>query len=161
MAATPPPEALATAVVATALGDFTVTVASGAVVEVLLPGTPKAPAPSGADALLDRAAEAIEAVVSGHDPGELPLQLEGTAFQLAVWRALREVPAGQVVTYGELARRAGYPRAARAVGSAMHANPLPILIPCHRVVASNGIGGYGGGLALKRALLAAEGVEVG
>ena len=132
----------------------------GAVVEVLLPGTRHAPKPQGNCRLLDEAAKSIEAVVDGKPPGSLPLEFQGTPFQVAVWTALREVPAGEVVTYGELARRAGYPRAARAVGSAMRANPLPLLIPCHRVVASDGIGGYGGGLELKRALLAAEGVQI-
>ena len=77
-------------------------------------------------------------------------------------RALRDVPRGEVVTYGELAGMAGRPRAARAVGSAMRDNPLPFVIPCHRVVAAGGrIGGYGGGrnaVALKRRLLEREGV---
>lgn len=74
----------------------------------------------------------------------------------------REVPWGETVTYGELADMAGAPRAARAVGNVMAHNPVQLLIPCHRVVAANGLGGYGSaGLALKRALLEHEGVHVG
>lgn len=69
---------------------------------------------------------------------------------------LRKVPAGDTVTYGELAARAGHPRAARAAGLAMRRNPTPVLVPCHRVVASNGLGGFTPGLDLKRKLLALE-----
>lgn len=87
-----------------------------------------------------------------------PLDLRGTAFQLRCWRALLEIPYGQTVTYAELARRVGCPRGFRAVGMANHDNPVAIVVPCHRVVASDGtLGGYGGGLALKRALLELEG----
>lgn len=90
---------------------------------------------------------------------DLPLHLAGTDFQCAVWRSLAEIPYGETVSYGEVAAMVGRPRAFRAVGQANGANPIPIVLPCHRVVASGGgIGGYGGGLALKRALLAIEGV---
>ena len=78
---------------------------------------------------------------------------------MAVWKALKRVPAGQTITYGELAKRAGYPGAARAVGSAVACNPLPVVIPCHRVVpASGGIGKYSakGGVRRKRELLDME-----
>jgi len=83
-------------------------------------------------------------------------------FRERVLRTLaRDVPWGETVTYGELADMAGAPRAARAVGTAMARNPVPILIPCHRVVAARGIGGYGlAGVPMKRALLALEGVHV-
>ncbi|MBU6505104.1 MAG: methylated-DNA--[protein]-cysteine S-methyltransferase [Betaproteobacteria bacterium] len=88
-----------------------------------------------------------------------PFDISGTPFQQAVWKALQRIPAGTVWTYGQLAARVGHPGAARAVGSACGANPIPFLIPCHRVVASNGgLGGFGLGLAVKRALLAREGV---
>ena len=81
-----------------------------------------------------------------------------TPFQLKVYAALREVPAGKTVTYGELAKRAGYPGAARAVGTAMKKNRLPIVIPCHRVVpASGGLGEYSAGVKWKRWLLEHEG----
>jgi len=87
--------------------------------------------------------------------------VEGTVFQRAVWQALAAIPRGTTISYAELARRVGRPGAARAVGQAMGANPVPILLPCHRVVASGGgLGGFGGGLPMKRALLRAEGVAV-
>ena len=82
----------------------------------------------------------------------------GTAFQCAVWRELATVPYGETLTYGELAARVGNPRAARAVGQAVGANPCIIVIPCHRVLAANGLGGFGGGIERKKALLALEGV---
>lgn len=89
---------------------------------------------------------------------DLPLDLRGTPFQLKVWHALRQVPYGQTISYGELAALAGVPRAYRAVGRANHDNPLPIVIPCHRVIGKNGaLVGYGGGLALKEKLLRLEG----
>jgi methylated-DNA-[protein]-cysteine S-methyltransferase len=88
---------------------------------------------------------------------ELPLAPEGTPFQRRVWQALRAIPYGETVRYGELARRIGNPRAARAVGLANGANPLPIVVPCHRVIGANGaLIGFGGGLPIKRALLALE-----
>jgi methylated-DNA-[protein]-cysteine S-methyltransferase len=80
------------------------------------------------------------------------------AFTRKVLRTLLEVGHGKLLSYGELAARAGSPRAARAVGGAVGRNPIPVIIPCHRVVASNGIGGFGLGLECKRALLAIEGV---
>jgi methylated-DNA-[protein]-cysteine S-methyltransferase len=90
---------------------------------------------------------------------DLPLRLSGTEFQRAVWRSLGEIPYGTVVSYAELAAMVGRPRAWRAVGRANGSNPLPVVLPCHRVVASSRrIGGYGGGLVMKRQLLALEGV---
>lgn len=87
---------------------------------------------------------------------DLPLAPAGSAFQMRVWAALRAIPYGQTRTYGDLAAALG--SAARAIGQANGANPIPILIPCHRVVAGNGLGGYSGGdgPATKRALLALE-----
>lgn len=89
---------------------------------------------------------------------ELPLDPCGTAFQLRVWRALQDITYGQTLSYGELARRLGLHNAARAVGLANGSNPLPIIIPCHRVVGADGsLTGFGGGLDIKRALLTLEG----
>lgn len=89
---------------------------------------------------------------------DLSLAPEGTDFQRRVWRALNTIAYGKTITYSELARRAGNPRAARAVGLANGANPLPIIVPCHRVIGANGtLTGFGGGLPIKRALLALEG----
>lgn len=88
---------------------------------------------------------------------DLPLDPAGTDFQRSVWEALRAIPYGQTRTYGEVAAAVGRPRAVRAVGQANHVNPLPIFIPCHRVVGKNGaLTGYAGGLDLKSALLALE-----
>jgi methylated-DNA-[protein]-cysteine S-methyltransferase len=88
---------------------------------------------------------------------DLPLEPEGTAFQRNVWARLQEIPYGQTISYGELARRAGNPNASRAVGAANGANPIPIVIPCHRVIGSNGkLTGFGGGLPVKEKLLALE-----
>jgi len=88
---------------------------------------------------------------------DLPLDLRGTEFQESVWRALLEIPYGETRTYQELARSVGKPRAVRAVGSANGANPIPLIVPCHRVIATGGkLGGYGGGLEAKAWLLAME-----
>ena len=88
----------------------------------------------------------------------LRLAPAGTAFQLAVWQALRGIPYGQTLAYGELARQLGRTNGARAVGLANGANPLPIIVPCHRVIGADGsLTGFGGGLDIKRALLALEG----
>jgi len=90
-------------------------------------------------------------------PGSLPLHLKGTEFQLQVWRALMDIPSGEVTTYGRLAENLGRPGAARAVGRAVGANPLAYLIPCHRVVRANGeLGSYRWGVERKRAMVARE-----
>lgn len=87
----------------------------------------------------------------------LPLAPAGTPFQLAVWRRLCEIPYGETISYGELARRMGNPNASRAVGLANGSNPISIVVPCHRVIGSNGkLTGYGGGLPIKEKLLALE-----
>ena len=88
----------------------------------------------------------------------VPLSITGSTFSRRILGALAEIPYGTVITYGELARRAGSPSAARATGSALHRNPLPLFLPCHRVVAQGGIGGFGPGLEAKRFLLCLEGV---
>ena len=115
----------------------------------------------------DAVAAQLDDWFNGRAPAlDVPLDLTGVdGFKRTVLETLvREVGWGETVSYGELAAMAGSPRAARAVGSAMRSNPLPFVIPCHRVVAAGGrIGGYGGGrnaIELKRALLAREGVTV-
>jgi methylated-DNA-[protein]-cysteine S-methyltransferase len=88
---------------------------------------------------------------------DFPLAPQGTPFQQQVWRALCDIPYGETTSYGELARRIGNPNAVRAVGLANGSNPIAIIIPCHRVIGSNGsLTGYGGGLPIKKALLALE-----
>ena len=90
---------------------------------------------------------------------DLPLDPSGTDFQRRVWRALMDIPYGTAISYRELARRADCPRGYQAVGQANGRNPLPILIPCHRVIGADGtLGGYSGGLDRKRFLLDLEGV---
>jgi methylated-DNA-[protein]-cysteine S-methyltransferase len=89
---------------------------------------------------------------------DVPMELDGTPFQKDVWTELTRIPYGKTISYGELARRVGRPKGPRAVGQANGKNPIPIIVPCHRVLASTGIGGYGGGLPMKRTLLAVEGV---
>ena len=88
---------------------------------------------------------------------DLRLTPRGTAFQMIVWEALQQIPYGETISYGELARRIGKPSASRAVGAANGQNPISIVVPCHRVIGSTGsLTGYGGGLDIKRALLALE-----
>jgi len=88
---------------------------------------------------------------------DLPLKLSGTEFQVSVLKALQEIPYGETVSYGEIARRIGRPRAVRAVGAANGRNPLPIVVPCHRVIGATGdLTGFGGGLDTKEALLRLE-----
>ena len=88
---------------------------------------------------------------------DLPLKPEGTQFRRSVWAALLKIPAGKTVSYRDIARAIGKPNASRAVGSANHNNPLPVFIPCHRVIGSGGaLVGYGGGVDLKEKLLALE-----
>ena len=91
----------------------------------------------------------------------VPVKPVGTPFQSAVWQQLQRVLYGQTISYGELARRIGRPRASRAVGAANGRNPIPIIIPCHRVIGADGsLTGFGGGLATKERLLELEGYEV-
>lgn len=109
----------------------------------------------GLKALVEGALDAIERPLAAH---ELPIDVAGTAFQEAVWRELRRIPAGETRSYAEIAAAIGQPKAVRAVGSANGDNHVAVLIPCHRVIRSDGsLGGYAGGLDRKRKLLAKEG----
>lgn len=108
----------------------------------------------------ERTAEAVEAILDGKAPGELPpLDLNGhSEFQRRVWAELRKIGPGETVSYGQLAANVGIPAGARAVGNACGANPMPLIIPCHRVLAAGrGLGGFSGGLDWKRRLLRREG----
>jgi methylated-DNA-[protein]-cysteine S-methyltransferase len=88
---------------------------------------------------------------------DLPLAPEGTEFQLRVWNSLRTIPYGEKISYGQLAQRIGNPKAVRAVGLANGCNPIPVIIPCHRVIGSDGsLTGFGGGLSNKKKLLDLE-----
>lgn len=88
----------------------------------------------------------------------IDIKPEGTAFQLSVWESLQQVPYGKTVSYSELAKQVGNPKASRAVGAANGANPIPIIIPCHRAIGADGdLTGFGGGLDVKQYLLSLEG----
>ncbi len=110
------------------------------------------------DAVLRSAASQLTAYFEGQLTSfDLPIGLEGTGFQRTVWAGLQDIPYGETISYGELARRIGQPSASRAVGLANGRNPVSIVVPCHRVVGSDGsLTGYGGGLDRKRFLLALE-----
>jgi methylated-DNA-[protein]-cysteine S-methyltransferase len=107
--------------------------------------------------VLDAARQLDEYFAKRRRRFDLPLALSGTDFQKQVWTALAEIPYGETISYAELARWVGRPLAFRAAGQANGANPIPVILPCHRVIAADGtIGGYGGGLPTKRLLLDLE-----
>ena len=106
----------------------------------------------------ERTAQLDEYFAGERTDFDVRMELDGTDFQRQVWSELTRIPYGETISYGEVARRGGRPSAPRAVGQANGRNPIPVIVPCHRVVASDGIGGYGGGLNVKRKLLAVEGV---
>ena len=111
----------------------------------------------GGDPAFDETVASVVALVDGSGSGALPLDLRGTAFQRRVWDALRRIPAGETATYAEIAAAIGEPTSSRAVAQACGANPVAVVVPCHRVVRSNGgISGYRWGVERKRALLARE-----
>ena len=152
----------ATLVVPSPIGPLTLAAKDGALTAIDF-GAPAGYADGAVSALrsdpvLAETARQLAAYFAGElREFDLPLRPGGTPFQLTVWEALRGIPYGETVTYGELARRIGRPTAARAVGSANHHNPLPIVVPCHRVIGADGtLTGYAGGLGVKSALLAVE-----
>ncbi|PKQ01626.1 MAG: cysteine methyltransferase [Alphaproteobacteria bacterium HGW-Alphaproteobacteria-12] len=115
-----------------------------------------------ARAHLDKAAAALDRYFAGKltDFGGLTLAAEGTAFQKSVWAALARIPFGETRSYADIARAIGNPKAMRAVGLANGKNPLPIVVPCHRVIGADGsLTGFGGGLPAKKWLLEFEGIE--
>ena len=115
------------------------------------------PADAAMGNLLSGVMHAIETPAAAHD---LPIDVAGTAFQEAVWKQLRKIPAGETRSYADIAVAIGDPKATRAVGTANGSNPVAVLVPCHRVIRSDGsLGGYAGGLDRKRKLLAAEGAH--
>lgn len=125
-------------------------------VEFVPPDTP--PDPEPAHPLARETVRQLEAYFAGKLwRFDLPLVPQGTPFQLKVWNALVEIPYGETCSYGQLAERIGSPAAVRAVGAANGANPIAIIVPCHRVIGANGkLTGYGGGLPVKQMLLELE-----
>ncbi len=113
---------------------------------------------AGSTVPLEEAARQLREYFAGRRRSfELPLAPAGTAFQKKVWSRLQEIPYGETISYGELAARVGNSKASRAVGAANGRNPIPIVIPCHRVIGANGkLTGFGGGLPMKESLLALE-----
>ena len=143
----------------TPVGPMVLEEEGGGLTALYLPNSPMSPVGEETP-LLARGKEELLAYLAGERRDfDLPLAPQGTPFQRKVWSALADIPYGQTITYGELARRVGCPKGSRAVGQANHRNPLPILLPCHRVVGANGtLTGYGGGLELKEWLLRLEGI---
>ena len=111
--------------------------------------------------IIKKAAKQLEEYFKGdRKEFDLPLALHGTEFQRKVWEMLQEIPYGQTCTYGEIGTKVGNPKASRAVGMANNRNPIPIIIPCHRVIGHDGkLTGYAGGLELKQRLLELEQAE--
>ena len=163
----PAPVTLARTTFASPLGDICLVADERALRGVYFPEHRQAPPParelSGAHAVLESAARELTEYFAGHRRSfDTPCAAEGTPFQQAVWAQLARIPYGEVMSYGELARRLGRPQAARAVGAANGRNPLSIFVPCHRVSGGDGsLTGYAGGLAVKRWLLEHERARLG
>lgn len=144
-----------TAVMQTPIGYLQLEAENGAITRVDFTAQEREYVPR--DPLLENAVWQLQEYFEGKRKGfDLPLNAEGTAFQKAAWQVLRQIPYGETITYGEEAERMGNKKAARAVGGANHRNPIAIIIPCHRVVAADGLGGYGSGAERKAWLLALE-----
>jgi methylated-DNA-[protein]-cysteine S-methyltransferase len=145
---------------ASPVGELTLVAENGALVRITFEAEPWAPTPGDVEdpsALAPVIGQLSEYFGGERREFEVAFNFEGTEFQKKVWRALVAVPFGETVSYGALARRVGSPAAARAVGAACGSNPLPLVIPCHRAVGSDGrLTGFGGGLDAKRWLLAHE-----
>jgi methylated-DNA-[protein]-cysteine S-methyltransferase len=143
----------------TPIGVLTLIASPRGLQRVLWPEeTAPADIPEGCNGMLDIAAEQIHAYFDGTlTTFDVALELAGTPFQLQAWRALARIPYGATVSYTAQAARIGHPSAARAVGAANGRNPVPVVLPCHRVVGADGsLTGFGGGLHVKRALIDLE-----
>ena len=125
------------------------------------PGTLSAPPQSNDAVLMQAAAQLTEYFNGKRHTFDLPLDLHGTEFQCNVWRALLKIDTGKTQSYGDIARAVNSPKGVRAVGAAVGKNPLSVIVPCHRVMGSDGsLTGYAGGLDRKRALLKLEGIRL-
>jgi methylated-DNA-[protein]-cysteine S-methyltransferase len=155
----PPALALSSCLADTPVGRLTLIAGDGGLSRVLWPGeSPPGPVSPGSHPLLAEAERQLQEYFAGTRTAfALALDLGGTAFQRSAWRALQSIPFGTTRTYGEQARRLGRTNGARAVGAANARNPVPIVLPCHRLVGAGGaLTGFAGGLDLKRALLEHE-----
>jgi methylated-DNA-[protein]-cysteine S-methyltransferase len=148
--------------VATRVGSFGVAGTDDTLTAIFLPHDRHGASPGNAPRMVARAATQLEEYFAGtRQRFELQLDhVDATDFQHDVWRALVAIPYGEVRSYAQVAESIGRPRALRAVGNANHVNRYPVVIPCHRVVAASGLGGYGGGDGVKRYLLGLEGVRL-
>ena len=146
---------LTTITMRTPLGALRLYADADELVGIDLPGRDAGPGVEQRSAVLVRAEEQLAEYFAGERRVfDLPLAPRGTGFQTRVWRTLLRIPYGETWSYGELARAIGRPAASRAVGAANGRNPIPIIVPCHRVIGANGsLTGYGGGLPIKRWLL--------
>lgn len=145
--------------VPTPIGSFVVEGDADGITKIYLPNEKVRSTTGPVPAVVTRAARQLaEYFAGGRRSFDIPLHDAGTEFQQDVWHALSGIPYGEVRSYGEVAATIGRPTAYRAVGNANGKNPWPVVVPCHRVVASDGLGGYGGGLDVKRFLLALEGI---
>ncbi|MBV9950606.1 MAG: methylated-DNA--[protein]-cysteine S-methyltransferase [Acidimicrobiia bacterium] len=139
----------------TPIGTLTLVATDAGLREIRWPGSPPTVVPARTAPVLDQAAEELTDYFGGRlRRFDVPLDLVGTPFQLRHWASLAAIPYGTTTTYGDLAVRQGNVRRARAIGAANGANPVPIVLPCHRVVGTDGsLAGFGGGLEVKRLLL--------
>lgn len=138
------------------IGPLTLVADGDALTAILFREEPATPEPSS-PVIQATIAQLDEYFARQRTEFTIPLSPTGTPFQKRVWQELSRIPYGQTISYGELARRTGNPRASRAVGLANGKNPLPIVVPCHRVIGANGdLTGFGGGIERKEALLALE-----
>ena len=146
----------------TPLGTMALAAEAGAITRLYLPNTPMPRLmPHPTPLLLEGERQVLEFLAGKRRTFDLPLNPQGTPFQRKVWAALRDIPWGETRSYKDIALAVDCPRGFQAIGQANHRNPLPILIPCHRVVAADGgPGGYGGGPEMKKALLAVEGISI-
>jgi methylated-DNA-[protein]-cysteine S-methyltransferase len=148
--------------VATPVGPFGVAGTDDTLTAIFLPHERHRASTGSAPQMVARAGTQFAEYFTGtRRHFELQLgDVDATDFQRDVWRALEAIPYGEVRSYAEVAESVGRPRASRAVGNANHVNRFPVVIPCHRVVAASGLGGYGGGEDVKRFLLGIEGVRL-
>jgi methylated-DNA-[protein]-cysteine S-methyltransferase len=155
--------------IATEVGEFIAHYSEHGLAQLDFPGNERS-YPDGPKSIPQTAAwhivttQALQDILAGKTPRQLPpMDLScGTDFQRRVWNALLRIPAGRTKSYAEIADDIGNPKATRAVGGACGANPIPVIIPCHRVLAANQqLGGFSSGLDWKRKLLAREGIQLG
>lgn len=149
-------------VINTKIGKITLVEEDNAIIEMCINHETKLKTTSKETKLLEEAKKQLEEYLARkRKVFSVPLNPQGTDFMRKVWTTLKEIPYGEVKTYGQIAKEIGNPKAARAVGMANHKNPIPIFIPCHRIIGSNNkLVGYALGIELKQNLLKLEGVNL-